>query len=167
MVFSLSLWSVSLQARSRNAARPSGTSVGCLRLGHDRLNIEVIKTSLDALAGIRPCQPGHMRPGIPHLFAGGNGAVMQVLRWARPRPSAAYPLEGPQLRTDGGSEMSVEGKNTMAAIYPPDGLAILAAWNRKQIVATGGVLTRASSPLGLAAMVSGNSVVRSAAGRPC
>jgi hypothetical protein len=63
--------------------------------------------------------------------------------------------------------MSVEGKNTMAAIYPPDGLAILAAWNRKQIVATGGVLTRASSPLGLAAMVSGNSVVRSAAGRPC
>src|SRR4029077_18769873 len=110
MVFSLSLWSVSLQARSRNAARPSGTSVGGLRLGHDRLNIEVIKTSLDALAGIRPCQPGHMRPGIPHLFAGGNGAVMQVLRWARPRPSAAYPLEGPQLRTDGGSEMSVEGK---------------------------------------------------------
>jgi hypothetical protein len=79
----------------------------CLRLGHDRLNIEVIKTSLDALAGIRPCQPGHMRPGIPHLFAGGNGAVMQILvRWARPRPSAAHPLEGPQLRADGGSEMS-------------------------------------------------------------
>jgi len=27
-----------------------------------------------------------MRPGIPHLFAGRNGAVMQVRRWARRRP---------------------------------------------------------------------------------
>ena len=73
---------------SRNATRPSGTLAYLwLRLGHDRLNIEVIKTSLDALAGVRPCLPGHMRPGIPHLFAGGNGAVMQVLcRWARRRP---------------------------------------------------------------------------------
>ena len=32
----------------------------------------------------------------------------------------------------------LEGKNIMAAIYPPDGFAILAAWNRKQIVTTGG-----------------------------
>ncbi|MFZ0851216.1 MAG: hypothetical protein WAO08_18660, partial [Hyphomicrobiaceae bacterium] len=58
----------------------------CLRLGHGRLNTEVIKASLDTLAGIRPLLLGHMRPGIPHLVAGGNGAVMQVLRWARRRP---------------------------------------------------------------------------------
>ena len=57
----------------------------------------------------------------------------------------------------------------MAAMYPPDGFAILAAWNRKQTVATGDphARPRVSRPLGLAAMASGNSVVRSAAGRPC
>ena len=55
----------------------------------------------------------------------------------------------------------------MAAKYPSDGFAILARWNRKQIAATG-VLTRALGGLGgLAAMASGNSVVRAAAGRPC
>jgi|RhiMethySRZTD1v2_1073278.scaffolds.fasta_scaffold1795847_1 hypothetical protein len=32
----------------------------------------------------------------------------------------------------------LEGKNTMAAMYRPDRFAILAAWNRKQIVATRG-----------------------------
>jgi hypothetical protein len=58
----------------------------------------------------------------------------------------------------------LEGKNIMAAIHLPDGFAILAASNRKQIVTTVGPHAR---PLGLAAMASGNSVVRSAAGRPC
>jgi hypothetical protein len=42
----------------------------------------------------------------------------------------------------------LEGKNTMAAMYPPDGFAILAAWNRKQIAATPGVLTRAPGGVG-------------------
>ena len=63
----------------------------------------------------------------------------------------------------------LEGKNTMAAKYPSDGFAILARWNRKQIAATGGphARPRGSRPQGLAAMASGNSVVRAAAGRPC
>ena len=62
----------------------------CLRLGHDRLNIEVIKTGLDALAGIRPLLLGHMRPGIPHPSAVSDGAVMQVRLWAERRPLRVF-----------------------------------------------------------------------------
>src|SRR5437762_14043010 len=50
-----------------------------LRLGHERFNVEVIKTRLNAFACARPFLLGHMGRGIPHLLAVVDSDVMRVL----------------------------------------------------------------------------------------
>jgi hypothetical protein len=109
----------------------------CLRLGHDRLNIEVIKTGLDALAGIRPLLLGHMRPGIPHPSAVSDGAVMQVRLWAERRPLWVFSW-GHRLRAGDGSEMSgcrlaILGQRLLQTIrqyWSEEGLVQLPDWSR-------------------------------------
>ena len=50
------------------------------RLGHRRINLEIIKARLNALTGVRPFLLGHMGSGVPHLHAVGNVTVMDLLR---------------------------------------------------------------------------------------
>ena len=53
-------------------------------LRHDGINVEGIKTRLDALACAQPSLLRHMGPGIPHLHAVVDGAVMRVLPGLQP-----------------------------------------------------------------------------------
>src|SRR5437763_291553 len=48
-------------------------------LRHQRVDFEIIETRLDALTCARPYLLGHMRPGIPHLHAVGDVAVVLFL----------------------------------------------------------------------------------------
>jgi hypothetical protein len=52
-------------------------------LRHQRIDFEVIETRLDALTCARPYLLGHMRPGIPHLHAVGDVAVVLFLSGLR------------------------------------------------------------------------------------
>jgi hypothetical protein len=75
---------------SRSLVRSTAISQGSslrLRHAHDRINVEAIKASLDALACTRPLLLRHVGPGIPHLHAIDDGRVMRrpwgVTRWKR------------------------------------------------------------------------------------
>ena len=90
----------------RNAARPGGAlAYLCLRLGHDRLNTEVIKASLDALAGIRPLLLGHMRPASHISLQSATALSCRFCAGVERRPLRLFRWGGPRLRADAGSEM--------------------------------------------------------------
>jgi hypothetical protein len=52
-------------------------------LGQQGIDLEIVQTRLDPLAGARPALFGHMSSGIPHPHAVGDGTVKLLLTGLR------------------------------------------------------------------------------------